>query len=68
MSIDGNLQEDLFGDNPTQDLQQIRDAMNAQQEVSKPSMDDSNLREQSQEDDDTVVDAPIENQAIDQED
>jgi hypothetical protein len=42
MSIDGSLQEDLFGDNQTQDLQQIRDAMNAQEDVSEPSMDDSN--------------------------
>ena len=50
MSIDGSLQEDLIGDNQAQDLQQVRDAMNAQEEVSEPSMDDSNLREQSQKD------------------
>jgi hypothetical protein len=37
-------------------------------EVSEPSMDDSNLCEQSQEVDDTGVDVPVENQAIDQED
>ncbi len=33
MSIDWSLQEDLFGDNQAQDLQQVRDAMNAQDEV-----------------------------------
>ena len=42
--------------------------MNAQEEVSEPSMDDSNMCEQDQEDDDTGVDAPIENQTTDQED
>ncbi len=63
MSVDGSLQEDLFGDNQAQDLQQIRDVMNAQEEVSEPSMDDSNLCEQGQEDDDTGVDALVENQA-----
>ncbi len=42
--------------------------MNAQEEVSEPSMDDSNLCEQGQEDDDTRDDAPVENQATDQED
>ncbi len=40
--------------------------MNAREGVSEPSMDDSNLCEQSQEDD-TGVDAPVENQATDQE-
>ncbi len=68
ISIDGSLQEDLFEDNQTKDLQQVRDAMNAQEEVSEPSMDDSNLCEQSQEDDDTGVDVPVENQMIEQED
>ncbi len=68
MSIDGSLQEDLFGDNHDQDLQQVRDVMNAQEEVSEPSMDDSNMCEQGQEDEDTGVDAPVENQATDQED
>ena len=68
MSIDGSLQEDLFCDNHDQDLQQVRDAMNAQEEVSDPSMDDSNMCEQDNEDDDTGVDAPIENQTTDQED
>jgi hypothetical protein len=42
MSIAGSLQEDLFGDNQAQDLQQVRDVMNAQEEVSEPSIDDSN--------------------------
>jgi hypothetical protein len=65
MSIDGSLLEDLFGDNQAQDLQQVRDAMNAHEEVSEPSMNDSNLCEQGQEDDNTGVDAPIENQATD---
>jgi hypothetical protein len=46
MSIDGSLQENLFCDNNDQDLQQIRDAMNAQEEVSDPPMDDSNICEQ----------------------
>ncbi len=50
MSIDGSLPEDLFEDHQTQDLQQVRDAMNAQEEVSESSMDDSNLCEQGQED------------------
>ncbi len=68
MSIDWSLQENLFGNNQTQDLQQVRDAINAQEEVSEPSMDDSNLCEQGQEDDDTRVDAPVVNQATDQED
>jgi hypothetical protein len=43
------------------------EAMNAQEEVSEQSMDDSNLCEQGQEDNDTRVDAPGENQAADQE-
>ncbi len=43
MSVDGSLQEDLFGDNYDQDLQQVRDVMNVQEEVSEPSMDDSNV-------------------------
>jgi hypothetical protein len=70
MLIDGSLQEekDFFEDNQTQDLQQIRDAMNAQEEVSEPFMDDPNLREQGHEDDDTGVEEPVENQATDQED
>ncbi len=71
MSIDGSLQDDLFGDNQAQegqDLQQVTDAMNAQEEVSEPSMDGSNMCEQGQEDGDTGVDAPVENQATDQED
>ena len=55
-------------DNHDQHLQQIRDAMNAQEEVSDPSMDDSNMCEQDHEDDDTGVDAPVENQTTDQED
>jgi hypothetical protein len=42
--------------------------MNEQEKVSEPSMDDSNFCEQSQEDDITGVDAPVENQTIDQED
>ena len=42
--------------------------MNAQGEVSEPSMDDSNMCEQGQEDDYTGVNAPIENQTTDQED
>ena len=68
MSFDGSSQEDLFEDNQTQDLQQVRDAMNAQEKVSEPSMDDSNLCEQGQEDDDTRIVATVEKQAIDQED
>ena len=68
MSIDWSLQEDLFGDNQAQHLQQVRDAMNAQEEVSEPSMDDYNICEQGHEDDDTGADAPVENQATDQED
>ncbi len=67
MSIEWNLQENLFGDNQAQDRQQGRDAMNVQEEVSEASMD-SNLCEQGQEDDDTRVDAPpVEYQATDQE-
>jgi len=50
------------------DLQQIRDEMNAQEEVSDPPMDDSNMCEQDHEEDDTEVDAPVENQTTDQED
>ena len=65
MSVDGSLQEDLFGDNHDQYLQQVRDVMNAQEEVSEPSMDDSNMCEQGQENDDTGVDAPVENQVTD---
>ena len=68
MSIDGSLQENLFCDNHDQDLQQVRDEMNAQGGVSEPSMDDSNMCEQDHEDDDTGVDAPVENQTTDQED
>jgi hypothetical protein len=69
MSVDGSLQENSFCDNHDQDLQQVRDARNAQQEeVSEPSMDDTNMSEQNQEDDDTGVDAPIENLTTDQED
>ncbi len=41
MSINGSLQEELFGDIQAQDLLQVRDAMNAQEEVSKPSLNDS---------------------------
>ncbi len=64
-----SVQEDLFGDNQTQDLLQVRDAMNAQEEVPEPSMDDSDTCEQGQlEDGDTRVDEPFENQATDQED
>ena len=58
----------LFDDNQDQDLQQVRDVMNVQEEVSEPSMDDSNMCEQGQEDDDTVVNASVENQTTDQED
>jgi hypothetical protein len=68
MLIKGTLQEDLFGDNQAQDLLQVRDAMNAQEEVFEPSMDDSNSCEQGQENDNTRADAPVENQAADQED
>ncbi len=68
MSVNWNLQEHLSGYNHDQDLQQVRDAMNAQEEVSEPSMEDSNMCEQGQEDDDTGVDAPVENQATDQKD
>ncbi len=49
MSIDGSLQEDLFGDDQAQHLQQVRDAMNAQEEVSGPCMDDYNICEQGHE-------------------
>ena len=42
--------------------------MNAQEEVSEPSMDDSNVCEQDHEDDETGVNAPVENQTTDQED
>ena len=42
--------------------------MNAQEEVTKPSMDDSNMCEQGQEDDNTGVNAPVENQTTNQED
>ncbi len=65
MSVDGSLQENLFCDNHDQDLQQIRDAMNAQEEVSEPTMDDSNMCEQDHEEDDTEVDVPVENQTTD---
>jgi hypothetical protein len=40
--VDWSSQEDLFGENQTQDLLQVRCAMNAQEEVSEPIMDDSN--------------------------
>ncbi len=35
MSIDWSLKEDLFGNNQAQYLQQVRDVMNAQEEVSE---------------------------------
>ncbi len=41
MSVDGSLQENLFDNNQDQYLQQVRDAMNVQEEVSEPSMDDT---------------------------
>ena len=54
MSVDGSPHEDLFGDNQAQDQQTDRDAMHARVEVQEPSMDDSNIYEQSQiEDGDT---------------
>ncbi len=67
MSINGSLQENLFGDNQAQDLLQVRDAMNAQDGVSEQSMDASNTCEQCHEEDDTRADAPVEHQATDQE-
>ena len=50
MSVDGSLHEDLFGDNQAQDQQSDRDATNALVEAhwQEPSMDDSNICEQSQ--------------------
>jgi hypothetical protein len=48
MSVDLSVQEDLFGDNQTQDLLPVRDAMNAQGLVTALSMDDSNTYEQGQ--------------------
>ncbi len=53
MSVDGSLQENLFDDNQDQYLQQFRDAMDAQEKVPEPSMDDFNICEQGQKDDDT---------------
>ncbi len=38
------------------------------EEVSEPSIDDSNMCEQGQEDDDTGVDVPVKNQTTDQDD
>ena len=48
MSVDRSLHENLFGDDQAQDLQTDRDAMNARVEAQEPSMDDSNMCEQSQ--------------------
>ena len=59
MSVDGSLQEDLFGDNQAQDPQPV----DARVEVQEPSMNDSNICEQSQaEDGDSGAEEPVENQ------
>ena len=63
MSVDGSLHEDLFGDNQAQDPQPDIDAMDARVEVQEPSMDDSNICEQSQDKDgDSGAEEPVENQ------
>ena len=51
MSVDGSMHEELFGDNQAQDPQPDRDAMDARVEAQEPSMDDSNICEQSQQED-----------------
>ena len=63
MWVDWSLQEGFIGDNKTQDLLQVKDAMNVQKEVSEPSMNDSNTCEQVQvEDNYTRVDEPVDGQ------
>ncbi len=44
-SVDGSLNENLFGDNQAHDPQSDRAAMDARVELSEPSMNDSNLCE-----------------------
>ena len=69
MSVDGSMHENLFGDDQAQDPQPDRDAMDARVEVQEPSMDDSNICEQSQqEDEDSRAEEPVENQATDGDD
>ena len=69
MSVDGSLHENLFGDDQAQHPQPDRDAMDARVEVQEPSMDDSNICEQSQqEDEDSRAEEPVENQATDGDD
>ena len=59
LSVDGSLHENLFGDDQAQYPQSDRDAMDARVEVQEPSMDDSNIYEQSQiEDGDTRAKEP----------
>ena len=69
MSVDGSMQENLFCDDQAQDPQPDRDAMDARVGVPKPSMDDSNICEQSQQEDEgSRAEEPIENQATDGDD
>ena len=69
MSVDGSLQEDLFGDNQAQDLQPDRDAMDVRVEVQEPSMVDSSICDQSQaEDGESGAEEPVENQVTDGDD
>ena len=51
----------IYLETTNQDLQQVRNAMNAQEKVSEPSMDDYNICEQGHENDDTGADAQVEN-------
>ena len=51
MSVDWSMHDDLFGEDQAQDPQPDRDAMDARVVVPDPSMDDSNICEQSQQED-----------------
>ena len=60
MSVDGSLHENLFCDDQAQDQQPDRDAMDARVEVQEPSMDDSNICEQSQQEgEDSRAEEPL---------
>ena len=64
-SVDGSMHEE-FCDNQTQDQQLDRDAMDARVEAQEPSMDESNICEQSRmEDGEAEAEEPVENQATD---
>ena len=66
MSVDGSMHDNLFGEDQAQDQQPDRDAMDARVVVPDPSMDDSNICEQSQQEDEgSRAEEPIENQATD---